>query len=124
MNLTMIVPSAGSGGSGGGGGGGGGSGDLSIFVGASGWLSEDLDAHDGYIVLAIYGLPADAEVVWDVSIDDDLDEFTIVGCLTDPTLVIAGPKNRPAPITASATVNGTAVPAVSIEPTTNQQECS
>lgn len=122
MNLTMIVPSGGSGGNGGGG--GGGSGDLSIFVGASGWMTEDLDAHDGYIVLAIYGLPTDAEVVWDVSIDAGVDEFSIVGCLTDPTLVIAGPKNRPASITASATVNGVPVPAIAIEATTSQQDCS
>lgn len=119
FHQTIVVPS-------GAGGGGNSGGEMSIFVASSGWLTDDHDATDGYVVLAIYNLPPGAAVVWNVI---DLDDggsglFEVAGCLTDSVLVLHAPHEQPAVVTVSASVNGDAVASVLLSVNTNHQVCA
>jgi len=116
---TVVVPSsAGSGGNSGG--------DMSIFVASSGWLTEDPDAADGYVVLAIYNLPTGAAVVWNViNIDDGGSGlYEVAGCLTDSVLVFRSHHEQPAVVTVSASVDGAAIGPVVLSVNTNHQVCA
>lgn len=97
---------------------------MSIFVAASGWLTTNLDFDDGYVVLAIYNLPEGAAVSWEAAISVDGGLYSVASCSTDSVLVLQAPKNQPATVTASATVNGQAVQSATFEVTTNQQVCA
>lgn len=99
-------------------------GPMSIFVAATGWLTSDTDAIDGYVVFAIYNLPTGASVAWTADITVGGDEFHVRSCSDESVLVVNGPKNRPATITVSATVNGAAVDSATFEVETNQQPCA
>lgn len=96
---------------------------MSIFVAASGWLTTNLDSEDGYVILAIYNLPDGAGVSWTASLSVDGGLYSIASCSNDSVLVLQAPKNQPATVTASATVNGKAIPSAAFDVTTNQQEC-